>query len=452
MSNNMKAVVLAGGSGSRLWPMSRQRLPKQFLNISGDDSMLGGTVARLSPLIAKEDVWVITGEKHAKGEAFSELEGLHQILEPSGRNTAPAVALSAALLLDLSDDDPVIVMLPADHIVLKTEAFQECLRKADRVARSGQLVTFGIVPDQPETGFGYIQTEAAEDGTERVLRFVEKPDKENAQNMLDAGNYYWNSGMFVWQASVILAEVEKHLPEVWSVLQEMRQRWNGGEAWQDVVDSSFDKMPDISIDYGVMERSENVSLVAADIGWSDVGSWDAVHEIANHDANGNEIKGNVLAIDCKNSLIRSGSRLIAAVGLENVIVVDTPDAILLANAGESQRVRELVDTLKKGDDTYHIEHATVRYPWGTSTTLESNDDGSHLKRLQMAPGAKLDLELPEDRFGHWIVMAGTATVTTGDQVRVISSSENAHLSSAEAHSLENHGQSPVSLIEVQAAG
>ncbi len=450
MSDVLRAVVLAGGSGSRLWPLSRQQLPKQFLNLSGTDSMLGGTIKRLTPLISKNDVWVVTGEKHATGEAFSELDGLNQILEPCGRNTAPAVALSAALMQDLSGgEDPIMVVLPADHLVSKQDAFQDCLRQAVVAANSGQLVTFGIVPDQPETGFGYVQTEPEEQGVHRVLRFVEKPDRETAQKMLDDGNYYWNSGMFVWKASVILAEIEKYLPEVWSLLQEMRHAWNNGKSWQEVVRINFEKMPDISIDYGVMERSESVSLVAADIGWSDVGSWDAVHEIANHDANGNEISGNVLAIDCQNSLFRSESRLIAAVGLDDMIVVETPDAILLAKAGESQRVRELVDSLKKGSDKYHIEHVTVRRPWGSYTVLGEAGDGYQLKRIDVNPGAKLSLQAHQHRSEHWVVVAGTATVTCGDLIKVVARNGSAYIPIGEVHRLENRGKVPVQLIEVQ---
>ncbi|MBL4774498.1 MAG: mannose-1-phosphate guanylyltransferase/mannose-6-phosphate isomerase [Mariprofundus sp.] len=450
MHNLLKAVVLAGGSGTRLWPLSRQQLPKQFLNINGDESMLGATIARLSPLIEEEDVWVVTGDSHATGEAFSELDGLNQILEPCGRNTAPAIALSAALMQDLNDgDDPVMVVLPADHIIANKEAFQACLKQAVAVAQEGQLVTFGIVPDQPETGFGYIQTEAKEEGVHDVVRFVEKPNQVAAQQMLDDGNYYWNSGMFIWKASTILAEIEKHLPEIWDLLQEMRARWNSGEAWQEVIRHSFEKMPDISIDYGVMERSDIVSLIAADIGWSDVGSWDAVHEMAEHDANGNEISGNVLAIDCKNSLFRSESRLIAAVGLEDLIVVETPDAILLAKSGESQRVRELVDSLKQGSENYHVEHMTVRRPWGSYTVLENAGNGYQLKRLDVLPGARLSLQSHQHRSEHWVVVAGTATVTCGDMVKVLAKNGSAYIPIGETHRLENRGKVPVQLIEVQ---
>jgi len=450
MANALKAVVLAGGSGSRLWPLSRQQLPKQFLNLNGVDSMLSATISRLSPLIVQDDVWVVTGEAHATGEAFSELDGLNKILEPCGRNTAPAIAIAAALLQDLGDDDPVMVVLPADHIVTKNDAFQSCLKSAVQAAETGRIVTFGIVPTQPETGFGYIQTKPGEAELHTVMRFVEKPDLEHAQRMLDDGNYYWNSGMFVWKCSVILAQIKKHLPEIWSVLEKMRKRWNGGEPWQEVIRSAFDLMPDISIDYGVMEKSDIVSLVSADIGWSDVGSWDAVLEMAQHDENDNDISGNVLAIDCKGSLLRSEKSLIAAVGLEDIIAVETPDAILLCKRGESQRVREIVDKLKQGDHgSYHLEHVTVRRPWGSYTVLEDKGQGYKLKRIDVIPGARLSLQSHQHRSEHWVVVAGTATVICGDLQKIVAKNGSAYIPIGETHRLENRGKVPLQLIEVQ---
>ncbi len=450
MSSNVKAVVVAGGSGSRLWPLSRQQLPKQFLNLNGEGSMLSATIARLSPLISQDDVWVVTGEKHATGEAFFELDGLNKILEPCGRNTAPAIAIAAALLQDLGDGDPVLVVLPADHIVTRRDAFQQCLRTAVQAAESGRIVTFGIVPTQPETGFGYIQAEAGEGDLHSVMRFVEKPDLERAEQMLADGNYYWNSGMFVWKCSVILGEIREYLPDVWSVLDGMRARWNAGEPWQEVIRAAFVQMPDISIDYGVMEKSQIVSLVSADIGWSDVGSWDAVHEIAQHDENGNDISGNVLAIDCKGSLLRSEKSLVAAVGLEDIIAVETPDAILLCKRGESQRVREIVDRLKQdGQGSYHLEHVTVRRPWGSYTVLEDKGEGYKLKRIEVLPGASLSLQAHQHRSEHWVVVAGTATVTCGDLVKVIAKNGRAYIPIGETHRLENRGKLPLQLIEVQ---
>lgn len=450
MSSTIKAIVLAGGSGSRLWPLSRQQLPKQFLNLNGEDSMLSATIGRLAPMVTKSDVWVVTGESHATGEAFSELNGLNKILEPCGRNTAPAIAIAAALLQDMSGEDPIMVVLPADHVVARKMAFQDCLQQAVQVAEQDRLVTFGIVPTAPETGFGYIQADApGEGGIRNVLRFVEKPDLENAQRMLDDGNYYWNSGMFVWKASVILEEVERYIPELAKLLNAMRERWNGDESWQNVVRECFGQMPDISIDYGVMENSQRVSLVSADIGWSDVGSWDAVHEMADLDENGNEIVGNVMAIDCHNTLLRSEKSLIAAVGLKDIIAVETPDAILLCKAGDSQRVREIVDALKTGNDSYHLEHVTVRRPWGSYTVLEGRAVGYQIKRIEVLPGASLSLQSHQHRSEHWVVVAGTATVTCGEMVRTVAKNGSAYIPIGEVHRLQNLGKMPVQLIEVQ---
>jgi len=450
MKNALKAVVLAGGSGSRLWPLSRQQLPKQFLNLNGVDSMLSATISRLAPMIPQDDVWVVTGESHATGEAFSELDGLNKILEPCGRNTAPAIAITAAVLQDMGRDDPIMVVLPADHIVTKIDAFQACLKSAVQAAEAGRIVTFGIMPTQPETGFGYIQTETGENNLHTVMRFVEKPDLEHAQRMLDDGNYYWNSGMFVWKCSVILDEIKKHLPDVWAVLNKMRCRWNDAEPWQEVIRDTFAQMPDISIDYGVMEKSGIVSLVSADIGWSDVGSWDAVHEMAQQDENGNDISGNVLAIDCKGSLLRSEKNLIAAVGLEDIIAVETPDAILLCKRGESQRVREIVDELKQGDHgSYHLEHVTVRRPWGSYTVLEDKGEGYKLKRIKVIPGARLSLQAHQHRSEHWVVVAGTATVICGDLHKIIAKNGSAYIPIGETHRLENRGKIALQLIEVQ---
>ncbi|PJA31718.1 MAG: mannose-1-phosphate guanylyltransferase/mannose-6-phosphate isomerase [Zetaproteobacteria bacterium CG_4_9_14_3_um_filter_53_7] len=449
MSQLIRGVILAGGSGTRLWPLSRQQLPKQFLNINGIDSMLSATISRLSPLISRDNAWVVTGDTHASGEAFSELDGLNLILEPCGRNTAPAIAVAAALFQDLTKEDPVMVVLPADHIITKHAAFQECLKKAVAAAEEGRLVTFGIVPKHPETGFGYVQTEAADADVLDVLRFVEKPDLANAERMLADGNYFWNSGMFVWKASTILEEMRTYLPEVFTLVESMREGWNSGLSWQEVIRTSFDKMPNISIDYGIMEKSQRVSLVSADIGWSDVGSWDAVHEMAEHDANGNDISGNVLAIDCKGSLLRSEKSLIAAVGLENIIAVETPDAILLCKAGDSQRVKDVVDELKLGKGKYHLEHVTVRRPWGSYTVLEGTASGYTIKRIEVLPGAKLSLQSHQHRSEHWVVVSGTATVTCGDLVKVVAKNGSAYIPIGEIHRLENKGRVPLQLIEVQ---
>jgi len=450
--SDLKAVVLAGGSGTRLWPLSRQQLPKQFLNLDGDESLLEATISRLQPLISRDDVWVVTNENHAGGEAYAALRDLHTILEPCGRNTAPAIALSAAWLMERAQSDPVMLVLPADHLIRDVAAFHTALNTAVEAARRGMLVTFGIQPEHPETGFGYIQadTTPVKNGVFAVKRFVEKPDAKTAQGYLDAGDYYWNSGMFVWRASALLGEVKLYLPEVWRVLEGMRQRWRQGEPWQEVVRHAFPNMPNVSIDYGVMEKSARVGLVPCDIGWSDVGSWDAVYDISAKDASGNAIAGDVLQIACGDSLLRSQTRLLAAAGLKDVIAVETPDAILLLKRGDSQLVRDLVAKIKARGSREHIEHVTVQRPWGRYTVLEEKRADYKLKHIEVAPGASLSLHRHRHRSEHWVVVSGTATVTRGDEVFTVARNESTYIPIGERHRLENREKLALHIVEVQA--
>lgn len=443
------AVILAGGSGTRLWPLSRRQLPKQFLRIEGERSLLEATLDRLQPVVDPAHALIVTGTEHARGEAYQALQAFQTLLEPVGRNTAPAIALAAAWL-SRGPDDPVLVVLPADHVIRDQPAFHEALRRAIAAAEDGALVTFGIRPTGPETGYGYIQ--AATDGSAvvPVQRFTEKPDQATAERFLAEGDYWWNSGMFVWRTSSILAEVEHHLPEVHEVLQRIRGDWDapGMVDPQPAVEAHFASMPSISIDYGVLERSDRVRLVPCDIGWSDVGSWDAVHDLAEQDARGNAVQGNVLAVDCDNMLLHGSTRLVAAVGVRDLCVVETADAILVAPRGQTQRVREVVDELSRRNASECLLHRTVQRPWGSYTVLEESP-GYKMKRISVVPGASLSLQRHQHRSEHWVVVSGTATVTRGEEVFTVARNESTYIPIGQRHRLENRGRIPLQIIEVQ---
>ncbi len=451
----IRAVILAGGSGSRLWPLSRQQLPKQFLRLDGERSLLQATIERLQPLIEPTNVLIVTGEEHAKGEAYDLLLPYQSILEPVARNTGPAIAVAAALLRE-QGGDPIMVVLPADHIIKDKALFQASLSKAVDAARHGALVTFGIRPTRPDTGFGYIKVAARgtrnavnERSALNVERFTEKPDKKVAEEFLREGGYYWNSGMFVWRASTILEQIERHLPEVHRVLVDMRALTKGGETFAQVLKQQFHRMPAVSIDKGVLEKSKEVVLVPCDIGWSDVGSWDAVYEISQKDEDGNAIEGNVLALDCKDSLIRGGKRLVAAIGMEGICVVETPDAILITKSGQTQRVKEIVDRLQSRQAKEHLVHLTVQRPWGTYTVLEDEASGFKIKRIEVKPGGRLSLQRHQHRSEHWVVVSGTATVVRDNETISISKNESTYIPIGVKHRLENREKIPVQLIEVQ---
>lgn len=459
--NQVHAVILAGGSGSRLWPLSRQQLPKQFLSLDGEASLLQTTIDRLSPVIDAGNILIVTQEAHAKGEAYHALLPYRTLFEPVGRNTAPAIALAAACLM-ADGADSIMVVLPADHIIKDEVRFREHLCIAIKAAEKGRLITFGIRPTRPDTGFGYIKArrgscagkEAPGGAGETneiyaVDRFTEKPDHATAERFLKQGDYYWNSGMFVWRASVILAEIRQHLPEVDRVIQTILAESRAGVPFQQAVEDHFAAMPSISIDYGVLEKSDRVSLIPCDIGWNDVGSWHAVHEISAKDGNGNTLQGNVIALECRNSLIRAEKRLVAAIGVEDLCVVETADAVLIAKSNQTQRVREVVDKLQEKGATEHVHHAKVNRPWGSYTVLEEDQEGFKIKRIEVAPGARLSLQSHNQRSEHWVVVSGTATVTNGNEVITVQKNQSTYIPIGSKHRLENLGTEPLHIVEIQ---
>ncbi|MDO9010894.1 MAG: mannose-1-phosphate guanylyltransferase/mannose-6-phosphate isomerase [Gallionella sp.] len=458
--NEIFAVILAGGTGSRLWPLSRQNLPKQFLTLDGHASLLQTTINRLAPVIVAKNVLIVTQESHAKGEAYHALQPYPSLFEPVGRNTAPAIALAAARLM-LDGSDPIMVVLPADHVIKDEITFRTHLNIAIEAAKQDKLVTFGIQPTRPDTGFGYIKTSIPSSVLDpqsciepqscvlAVERFTEKPDLATAEQFLKEGNYFWNSGMFVWRASVILAEIEQHLPDVYQVIQAIIAESRVSGDFQGAVVKYFAGMPSVSIDYGVLEKSSRVSLIPCDIGWNDVGSWQAVHDISAKDENGNALQGNVIAVDCKNSLIRAEKRLVAVIGVEDLCVVETADAILISKNDQTQRVREVVDVLQDRGASEHVCHTKVNRPWGSFTVLEGAQDGFKLKRIVVSPGSKLSLQSHAHRSEHWVVVSGTATVTNGDEIITVNKNQSTYIPMGTKHRLENRGKIPLNIVEIQ---
>jgi len=442
-------VILAGDSANRLWPLSRQHLPKQFLALVGKASLLQTTINRLSPVVDAKNTLIVTQEFHAKGEAYHALLPYQTLFEPVGRNTAPAIALAAAYLT-AGGADPIMVVLPADHIINDEACFRAHLNIAIEAAESGKLITLGIQPTRPDTGFGYIKAHRGKThDVYEVEHFTEKPDLATAEHFLKEGNYFWNSGMFVWRASVILAEIQRHLPAVHQVIQTILVQSRATGTFQQAVEKHFSSMPSISIDYGVLEKSSHVALIPCDIGWNDVGSWQAVHEISIKDENNNALQGNVIALGCNNSLIRAEKRLVAAIGVEDLCVIETADAVLISKSDQTQRVHEVVEALHQRGAVEHVCHAKVNRPWGSYTVLEEDQDGFKIKRIEVAPGARLSLQSHKQRSEHWVVVSGTATVTNGNEVTTVQKNQSTYIPIGAKHSLENRGNEPLHIVEIQ---
>ncbi|MBI5097528.1 MAG: mannose-1-phosphate guanylyltransferase/mannose-6-phosphate isomerase [Nitrospirae bacterium] len=460
--DNLYAVIMAGGSGTRFWPLSREAMPKQLLRIDGGETLIQQTIARVSPLVPTDRIYIVTNKNHAEPIRFQvpEIRKENYIIEPVAKNTAAAIGL-AAIHINHHNPDGVMAVLAADHVIRHKDRFLDTLKDACGIARSGYLVTIGIRPTRPETGYGYIEagekleirsqkseTEEADAPIAfRVLRFVEKPDIETARAYVEAGSYYWNSGMFVWRAGVILEEIGRHMVPLYKGLKKIESSFGKGTE-ESVTGEVFPKLESISIDYAVMEKSDKVVVVPADLGWNDVGSWTALDKISNRDANGNVITGNVVDVDSKDSIIYAANRLVATLGLKDTVVVDTEDATLVCRKDRAQDVKKIVAELKRRGAEERVTHRTVVRPWGSYTLLEKGERYK-IKRIVVNPGARLSLQMHHHRSEHWVVVSGTAKVRRGEEVFFVNPNESTYISMEMKHRLENPGKIPLQLIEVQ---
>jgi mannose-1-phosphate guanylyltransferase/mannose-6-phosphate isomerase len=450
----LQAVLLSGGSGTRLWPLSREAYPKQFLPLVGDDSMLQATWRRVAPIAPSAPPIVIANEEHRFLAAEQlRLVGVPDpaiVLEPVGRNTAPAIA-AAALQAMAAGDDPLLLVLPSDHVVRDAEAFRAAVRVAAPAAERGALVTFGIVPDAPETGFGYIQAEAGRasdgEGVRKVLRFVEKPDAGAARRYLEEGGYYWNSGMFLFRASRYLEELRKFRPDILAATKRAFEAAKRDGDFIRLDKDAFSACPSDSIDYAVMEKTDAAMVLPVDIGWNDVGSWSALWDVSEQDDAGNAHHGDVISVDSRDSYAYA-RRLVALVGVDNLVVVETDDAVLVARKDRVQQVKDVVARLKSDRRSQAALHREVHRPWGSYDSLDVGD-GFQVKRIKVKPGARLSLQSHARRAEHWVVVRGTARVTRDNDVFELFANQSAYIPIGAKHRLENPGADTLELIEVQ---
>lgn len=458
-------VILSGGAGTRLWPVSREGHPKPFMKLVDGESLLLKTYRRAAFLANSSEgsaLLTVTNRDYyfMSKDELSHLDGQRGdfLLEPIGRNTAPAVALAARMVEARYGRDAVMLVLAADHLIQEQEKFSQAVKEAQKLAEAGQLVTFGIVPTMPETGFGYIEAgDLLNSGTvgRRVKRFVEKPSLETAKAYLASGQFLWNSGMFCFKAGTFLDELKNHAPDVNSATDRC---WNEiaksgqltvADSMLEIPAQHFLQVPDISIDYALMERSKNVSVIPADFGWSDIGSWVAVKDLTPADENGNRSDtGNDIFVDSQNTYTRSADRLVATVGVNDLMIIDTPDALLIVDPSKAQDVKRVVAQLKKqGNETYKL-HRTVCRPWGSYTILGEGKNFK-LKRIEVKPGASLSLQMHHHRSEHWIVVSGMAKVVNGDKAFFVSANESTYIPAGCQHRLENPGLIDLVMIEVQ---
>ena len=455
----MISVILAGGSGERFWPLSRESHPKQLLNIAGEHTLIQQTVERLLPLTPIDRIYIITNEQHAF-QTLSQLASFgfapdHLIAEPVGRNTAPAVALAAELFHDQPDE--IMAVFPADHVLSDADAFHETLRQAEEAAQQDYLVTLGVKPTRPETGYGYILQGGDIEkmhNTFKIGQFTEKPDRATAEHFLKQRRYYWNCGIFAWKVSAIRKELKRHAPEVIKPLANIGDHLQNAKGkfpyrvFDDEGKKIFKSLPSISIDYAVMEPSQNAAVVPTSMPWNDVGAWSALDDISKIDSDGNVLSKDVYQVDCTGTLVKADGRIVGAVGLKDMIVVDTPDALLICPKDRAQDVKQLVTQLKEKQRPETKVHATVQKPWGNYTTLDERE-GYLLKRIEVLPGESLSLQSHKHRAEHWLVVSGKAEVECDDKRMILKARESTVIPKGAKHRLANPGKKLLVLIETQ---
>lgn len=436
--SNIYGLILAGGSGSRLWPLSRELYPKQLLNIQNTESLLQATFDRLKECIEPENIVSLTGVKHYSNVRY-QLSAITEnpvvLSEPISKNTAPAIVLGTKYVMENTKSDPVILVVPSDHMIKDIKGFAETIKEGEKLALEGKIVTFGIKPTYPETGYGYINS--------KTNKFVEKPNEELAKKYLEDGNYYWNGGIFMFKASVLMEEVAKCAPEIYEKMKNFDFSSSG-----EIPFTEYDKMPNISIDYAVMEKSDKVTMVVLKSDWNDLGSWKSIYDVSKKDEDGNVKIGHVLDEGSKNSFVYSSSKLVATIGLEDIILVETEDAVLACKADKSQDVKKIFDTLKKQNDNTHLIHKTVYRPWGYYTVL-GQGKGFLTKMIQVNPAQKLSVQSHNHRSEHWVVLEGTAKVLLEGKEYILSPGHSVDIPVKAIHSLQNPYEEVLKIIEVQ---
>ena len=442
----MYGIILAGGSGSRLWPLSRELYPKQLLNLVSDESLLQVTFERLNLLTDAEKIISITNTKHAsnvKMQIGNLTDKITVLSEPVSKNTAPAIALAVKYIIQKSNKDEIILVVPSDHLIKDNEKFISAVKKGEKLAQEGYIVTFGIQPDYPETGYGYINTlEPIENGF-KVKEFVEKPDVQTAEKYLATGTYFWNSGIFMFKASTLINEIEQLAPDIAKVSKNIDFK-NSDE----IPYVEFEKMPSISIDYAIMEKSSKIALVKLESDWNDLGSWQSIYDVSQKDEHNNVFVGHVLDKGSKNSFVYSSSKLVATIGLEDTVIVETEDAILACKKDKTQEVKQIYETLKKQNDNTHLVHKTVYRPWGFYTVI-GQGKGFLSKIIHVNPGQKLSVQSHNHRSEHWVVLTGTAKVVLEANERILSPGHSVDIPVKAIHSLQNPYKEDLEIIEVQ---